>query len=121
MAFTVTETDREKYLEMALVGKVEYGSGESLYPGLIAVMDKHPDSLYLVDVTGLIGRPDVLQSLQTIEFIPSEKIQRVRKMAVVDKATNRATVLVAEAAMAQRGLRIRFFFERESAVEWLLV
>jgi|WetSurMetagenome_2_1015567.scaffolds.fasta_scaffold262817_2 hypothetical protein len=120
MSITVNEVSKERYIELSLNGSVNYNSGEVIYTSLLASIQKHVGALFLFDVSKLAGRPSILQSIQTIDNIPQERIRQMGKVAVVDPITDRSTYLVAESLMQTRGLRIKWFASQEAALEWLL-
>jgi hypothetical protein len=120
MAITVTDSSNGGYVLLNIGGAVDYRSGESIYSALIDYVQKYSGSRFLVDVSGLTGRPDILQSIQAIDAFSPERIRQIHRMAIVDPVTSRAIYLVAESLMQTRGLKIKWFKKREAATEWLL-
>ncbi len=120
MPYTVKEKDAGTHVEVILTGSVDYGAGQSLHAAVIGAAIHHQGRLLLVDATGMKGRPDVLQSIQALGTMPSEKAKLVPRMAVVDGQTSRATYIVVESMLGQMGLQAKWFADRESALEWLL-
>jgi hypothetical protein len=118
--FTITEADKGGYHQLTVVGTVEYRSGQSLHPEVIAVVGKHPGAIFLLDITKLEGRPDVLQSIQTVEAMPRETLESIRKLAILDDISNRTSAIISEMMMINRGLNVKFFFEKAMAVGWLM-
>ena len=120
MEFTITEADKGGYYQLTVVGTVEYHFGQSLHPEVIPVIGKHPGAFFLLDITKLEGRPDVLQSIQTVEAMPRETLESIRKLGILDDISNRTSAIISEMMMVNRGLNVKFFFDEATAVTWLL-
>jgi hypothetical protein len=120
MAMTVTETQQGGYLCLTVEGAVDYTSGETIHKELIPAVQRNSGSLILIDVTGLKGRPDILQSLQSIDAIPMDRLTTIRKIAVLDTTTDHYTRTVAESMMGSRGLHIKWFIDKDTATTWLM-
>jgi hypothetical protein len=121
VAFTITEADKGGFCQLTVVGTVEYGSGgQALHPAVTTFIDNHPGALFLLDVTKLKGRPDVLQSVQAVESMPKDTFELMGKLAVLDDISNRTSAIISESMMVNRRLNVKFFFDKTMAVSWLL-
>jgi hypothetical protein len=119
MAITVTESVFDEYVHLTMTGSVDYKTGESIYASLILYIRKHAGSRFLFDVSDITGRPDIFQSIQLIDASSPEVIRQVLRIAVIDPVTSRAIYLVAESIMQTRGMKIKWFTQKDSALEWL--
>jgi hypothetical protein len=120
VAFTITETIKGRYHQLKIAGTVEYGSGQALHPEVMKFLGKHPGAPFLLDITALKGRPDLLQSIQTVEEMPKDKIPLVGRLAVLDDISNRTSAIISESMMTNRGINVKFFFDEAMALNWLL-
>jgi hypothetical protein len=119
MALEVRDFDEAGHLLMTVSGSVDYQKGETIYSGLIEPIRRYAGSLFLLDVSDLQGRPDILQSIQTIDAIPADVLKKIRKLAVIDPVTSRHIFTVARSIMLTRGLETKWFRDRDAAIAWL--
>jgi len=76
----------------------------------------------LIDVRGMIGRLDTLETFEVAghELPRQEAVRRVLRSAILDRPENIERIRFFETVALNRGLNVRVFADEGLAVEWLL-
>jgi hypothetical protein len=120
MIKSIIETDNGGFHKIVITGRNPGDLGWLMHQEVLSVIKRLSGEKLLIDITALEGRPNIVKSIQVADSIRKEAKLDLHKMAIVEREENKATASDEELVLANRGLPIRFFFNEEGALKWLM-
>ncbi len=120
MIKSIIETDNGGFHKIVITGKNPGDLGWLMHQEVLSVIKKLPGEKLLIDITALEGRPDIVRSIHLADSIRKETKLDLHKMAIVERAENKATASDEELVLSNRGIPIRFFYDEAGALKWLM-
>ncbi len=119
MEYIIVEITKERYTRIAVSGRFDETSLQSIHDNIVALTQHLTTTKFLVDITKIDVQIDMTKPMAVINGVPSELLGRIQKLAILYNVGYQANAFLAEIAMVNRGLNAKFFLDESLAVEWL--
>jgi hypothetical protein len=119
MQYEIIHFPESQYYRINVTGRLRDADAVQIHEDILRVTEAHLDACFLLDITQLEGRLNVFESMQAAHSVARGIVGKIRKVAILDDVVNRTSAIIAQAVMANRGLKVKFFFDVEMAVRWL--
>jgi len=118
--FSVSFEDKGDYIHIMVEGEGTLANSMLIHNEVMQLL-KNTDKKYaLIDITRLVGRLSMADSIRRAEAIPLEIRGKMVRTAMLESRENTDFAYKEEMAMVNRGAKMKLFFELEKAIEWLL-
>ncbi|OGV66065.1 MAG: hypothetical protein A2283_08990 [Lentisphaerae bacterium RIFOXYA12_FULL_48_11] len=118
--FAVSCENKGDYIRIIVEGEGTLENSMQIHQEIITLLGDTDKKLALIDISRLVGRLSMADSIRRAEAIPLEIRGKMVRTAMLEDHENMVFAYKEEMAMVNRGIKIKIFFDSEKAIEWLL-
>ncbi len=117
--FSVSHEGKGDYIHIIVEGQGVVENSMLIHQEIIKLLGNTDKKFALIDITRLVGRLSMADSIRRAEAIPLEIRSKMIRTAMLENRDNMDFAYKEEMAMVNRGIKIKIFFDSHKAIEWL--
>ena len=119
MEYTIEAMHEKNYIRAIYKGEFESSEWDLARQEVDKLVLEHGITNILVDASGLVRNPTILNLFSTLKALP-DRGGRKRRNAIIIRPDQEKIAIFLENISINRGFTLKYFFTREEALAWLL-